>query len=195
MERPKVTVVTEQERSRVFASILLSFSTDPLLRWLWPQASDYLNCSPAFSAFCGGAIDHGSAYRSENFEGAALWFPPGFGPDDEVFSGFLEKTLRPEIQEDVFHVFEAMGEYHPTEPCWYLPVIGVDPACQGQGIGAALMKHSLLRPDQEGLPTYLESSNPRNISLYQRHGFEVLGEIQFGSSPAVTPMVRSVGAA
>ena len=193
MEIPKITVVTEQERSRVFASLLLSFSTDPLSRWLWPEAGDYVNCTPAFDAFCGGAIRHGSAYRAENCEGAALWFPPGFGPDEEAFTRILEKTLRPEVQEDMFHVFEAMGEYHPTEPCWYLPTIGVDPACQGRGIGAALMKHSLLRPDEEGIPTYLESSNPRNISLYQRHGFEIMGEIKFGSSPTVTPMVRSVG--
>jgi GNAT superfamily N-acetyltransferase len=193
MEIPKITVVTEQERSRVFASLLLSFSTDPLLRWLWPEALDYMNCTPAFDAFSAGAIGHGSAYRAENFEGAALWFPPGYGPDDEAFFSFLEKTIRPEVREDVFHVFEAMEEYHPSEPCWYLPVIGVDPACQGLGIGAALMKHSMLRPDEEGVPAYLESSNPRNISLYQRHGFEVMGEIQFGSSPTISPMLRRVG--
>jgi sRNA-binding regulator protein Hfq len=37
---------------------------------------------------------------------------------------------------------------------------------------------------------YLESSNQKNISLYLRHGFEVMGEIQMGDSPIVTPMVR-----
>ncbi|MCA1748539.1 MAG: hypothetical protein LC634_03060 [Sphingomonadales bacterium] len=39
-------------------------------------------------------------------------------------------------------------------------------------------------------PAYLESSNPRNISLYLRHGFEIVGEIQHGSSPVMTPMLR-----
>jgi hypothetical protein len=38
---------------------------------------------------------------------------------------------------------------------------------------------------------YLESSNRRNISLYMRHGFEVMGEIQVGAAPPVTPMLRS----
>jgi hypothetical protein len=37
---------------------------------------------------------------------------------------------------------------------------------------------------------YLESSNPRNIPLYQRHGFEAMGEIQVGAAPVVTPMIR-----
>jgi hypothetical protein len=37
---------------------------------------------------------------------------------------------------------------------------------------------------------YLESTNPKNIPLYERHGFEVLGTIQVGTSPAVCPMLR-----
>ena len=29
---------------------------------------------------------------------------------------------------------------------------------------------------------YLESSNPRNMSLYERHGFESMGKVQIGDS-------------
>jgi ribosomal protein S18 acetylase RimI-like enzyme len=52
------------------------------------------------------------------------------------------------------------------------------------------MRHATERCDRDGLPAYLESSNPRNISLYQRHGFEVVGRIQAGTSPVMTPMYR-----
>jgi len=54
-----------------------------------------------------------------------------------------------------------------------------------------LMKTALERVDAEGLPAYLESSNARNVSLYERHGFEVIGEIQHGSSPSMLPMYRA----
>jgi len=54
-----------------------------------------------------------------------------------------------------------------------------------------LMKTALERVDAEGLPAYLESSNARNVSLYERHGFEVIGEIQHGSSPTMLPMYRA----
>jgi hypothetical protein len=37
---------------------------------------------------------------------------------------------------------------------------------------------------------YLESSNLRNVPLYERHGFKVLGTIQAGGSPPITPMLR-----
>lgn len=69
-------------------------------------------------------------------------------------------------------------------------MIGVDPAKQGNGYGSALLKHAVERCDGEGKPAYLESSSPRSIPLYQRHGFELLGTIQVGSSPPLFPMLR-----
>ena len=65
-----------------------------------------------------------------------------------------------------------------------------DPAKQGRGYGSALLRHALARCDRDRLPAYLESSNPVNVPLYQRHGFEVIGTIQQGSSPELVPMLR-----
>ena len=87
-------------------------------------------------------------------------------------------------------VFEQMDGFHPEAPCWYLPLIGVDPTSQGRGYGSALLRYALEHVDRAGAPAYLESSNPRNVALYERHGFEVLGKIQAGSSPTVVPMMR-----
>ena len=42
----------------------------------------------------------------------------------------------------------------------------------------------------EGSLAYLESTNPRNIPLYERHGFERLAILQYGSSPPMVPMLR-----
>jgi len=91
---------------------------------------------------------------------------------------------------DLLSTFEKMEQSQLEEPHWYLPVIGVDPSAQGTGLGGALMRHALARCDEEGAPAYLESSNPRNISLYERHGLEVMGEIRIGAAPVVTPMLR-----
>lgn len=49
------------------------------------------------------------------------------------------------------------------------------------------------RAFEQGIPGYLESSNPANIPFYQRHGYEIIGEIQVGSSPVLTPMWRARG--
>ena len=87
-------------------------------------------------------------------------------------------------------MFEQMASFHPHELHWYLPLIGVDPARQGQQLGDKLLAHALARCDADRLPAYLESSNPRNLGFYQRHGFETLGKIQVGSSPTIVPMLR-----
>ena len=52
------------------------------------------------------------------------------------------------------------------------------------------MQHALAACDRDGTCAYLESTNPRNIPLYQRHGFELLGTIQVGMSPPIFPMLR-----
>ena len=52
------------------------------------------------------------------------------------------------------------------------------------------MKHGLVPCDRDKKLAYLESTNPRNIPLYERHGFELLGTIQVGKSPPIFPMLR-----
>jgi ribosomal protein S18 acetylase RimI-like enzyme len=99
-------------------------------------------------------------------------------------------TVSADIRNDMLALFEQMANYHPKEPRWFLPLIGVDPAYQGRGLGDALMSFALQHCDRDRAPAYLESTNPRNISLYRRHGFEPLGKIQVGSSPPLVPMVR-----
>ena len=57
---------------------------------------------------------------------------------------------------------------------WYLSVLGVDPSCQGQGLGGALLRPILDDADADGYPCYLETFEAKNAPFYQRHGFEVL---------------------
>jgi ribosomal protein S18 acetylase RimI-like enzyme len=146
---------------------------------------------PRFVAALGGpAFDHESAYCTNAYAGVALWLPPGVSPDEDLLSEIVQTTVSPSIRDDVFAVFEQMANYHPTQPHWHLPLIAVDPAHQGKGLGDALMRHALQRCDCDHVPAFLESTNPRNITLYRRHGFEVLGTIQVGSSPRIVPMLR-----
>jgi ribosomal protein S18 acetylase RimI-like enzyme len=190
MQQVHIEPITEADRGRALDTLLLGFASDPLTRWICPEAGVYLGMKAGMNGFAGRAVDHGTAFASSGFEGVTMWLPPGVEPDGDTMAAEFQRLCKEEMLEEVFAVFEAMGQYHPEEPCWYLPMIGVDPAHQGKGVGAALMKHALALIDEQGAVAYLESSNPRNISLYERHGFEVMGEIQIGGSPVVTPMVR-----
>ena len=179
------------ERQAVIDVITLAFATDPMARWAFPAPATYLAVMPAMvEAFGGAAFTHGTAHVVEGGVAAAMWLPPGVQPDEARLAELAQGHTPPEQRDDMTKVFEQMDGYHPAEPCWYLPMIGVDPVCQGRGHGGALLRHALERCDREGMPAYLESSNPRNIPLYERHGFEAIGSIQAGSSPTVVAMRR-----
>jgi GNAT superfamily N-acetyltransferase len=169
----------------------LAFCSDPPCRWVWPDPQQYLEAFPRFArAFGGAAIDHGSAHYYEGFSGAALWLPPGVGPDEASLARVIEDTVADELKGATFSMFEQMGACHPREPHWHLPLIGVDPAHQGKGIGSAILRHVLSACDGQKVSAYLEATSPRNIPLYKRHGFEALDSIQVADSPAVVPMLR-----
>jgi ribosomal protein S18 acetylase RimI-like enzyme len=179
------------EESPAIDTILMAFAADPVARWTWPYSHQYLAGMPRLArAFGGSAFANGGAYCTDGYAGVALWLPPGVHPDEEKLGEVLETTVSPSLRGDVFATFEQMSNHHPREPHWYLPLIGVDPAHQNKGQGDALMSYALQRCDRDRRSAYLESTNPRNISLYQRHGFEPLGRIQIGSSPVLVPMLR-----
>ena len=192
MTTPTITTVTAAAADAAIAVLTLAFSADPATRWAWSEPQQYLRHFPSFvHVFGGKAFAYGSAYAMDGYAGAALWLPPAVHPDEDALIAQFKRTVPEPLHQDLFAVFDQMGRYHPQEPHWYLPLIGVDPCHQGKGYGAALMHHALLPCDRDHLPAYLESSNPKNIPLYERHGFAVLGTIQVGTSPTIFPMLRT----
>ena len=192
MATPSITRATAAERESAIGVLMLAFATDPVARWSWPDAQVYVANFPSFvDAFAGQAFASGGAYCADGSAGAALWLPPGREPNEDALGAVIEQTVAASMRNDIYSLLDQMGRYHPSEPHWYLPLIGVDPMRQGQGYGSALMRHALAACDRDGMPAYLESTNPRNVPLYERHGFALLGTIQAGSSPPMYPMLRA----
>jgi ribosomal protein S18 acetylase RimI-like enzyme len=190
-DRVNVRTMVPEDANRAIATVVLSFAADPMTRWVWPQAHQYLTVMPmTIRAFGGAAFAQDTAFCSDSYAGAALWLRPGVHADEKRLGELMESTGSPDGMEARSAIFEQMAQHHPKEAHWYLPLIGVDPAHQRRGHGDALMRYALERVDRENGVAYLESSNPRNISFYRRHGFEEIGAIQAGSSPVLVPMLR-----
>ena len=188
---PSISTVSATDKERAIATITTAFTGDPVLRWVLPDSHQYLKFFPELvRRFAGKSFEGQSAYTTDAFMGASLWLRPGVEPDEEPLIELIQQAIPDGHQEKVFAMFEQMGEHHPHELLWYLPVIGVDPARQGMGLGSALLTHVLAECDREGKPAYLEASSPRSRDLYLRHGFEVTGTIQVADSPPFWPMLR-----
>ena len=179
------------ERDAVINALMLAFATDPCTRYLFSTPAAYCAAFRPFAEAMGGGAAHGGlADLAEDGSAAALWLPPSVKSDSGAIGALIEAFTPAERLPVLGQVVEQMGAFHPEEPHWYLAMLGVDPMRQGRGLGSALLKAGLARCDAEGAAAYLESSNPKNVPLYERHGFEVIGLVQPADFPPLIPMLR-----
>ncbi|MFF5210961.1 GNAT family N-acetyltransferase [Streptosporangium sp. NPDC000396] len=172
-----------------------AFLNDPLLCWLFPEVGERGRLQPHFYR---PLLTHptAEAYLAGRREGASVWLTltAGQTPHEErpdapragSDSVFGENGAR------LLALGHALAPRHPDrEPHLYLPCMGVISGRQGAGLGSAMLRHRLERADADGLAAYLEASTPRSRALYQRHGFEDLGEpVRVADSPLLWPMWR-----
>ena len=188
----RIRSVKIEEMERLSATMALAFSADPIARWVMMDGKQFVDVMiPLVGAFGGrAAVQRGTAHVIGDFLGAAIWLPPGAHVDDEAMGEIFSAHIEGQHLNEVAALFEEMANYHPKEPHWYLPLIGVDPPHQRRGYGEALLQHAVAACDHDRAVAYLEATNPSNVSLYQRHGFESLGRIVVGDSPPLIPMIR-----
>jgi len=87
-------------------------------------------------------------------------------------------------------VMEAMDKNHPSEPHFYLTFIAVSPQYCGVGLGSRILKATLEQIDAAGMGAYVESSNPNNLTFYERGGFAAPKNIAPDGAPPLMAMWR-----
>jgi GNAT superfamily N-acetyltransferase len=176
-----------------------AFADDPVMSWIFPDEQMRHRQLPRFFAVTMREI----SLRHEGTEilvsgpvvlGGAIWVPPNAWRPSlwqqlRTLPGFAW-SLRSRIAV-ASATYSELARRHPAGEHWYLSGLGTDPPVQGSGVGSALLRSRLVRCDSAGLPAYLESSNERNVPLYQRHGFEVTSEFRIpGGGPTLWLMWR-----
>lgn len=81
----------------------------------------------------------------------------------------------------------------PVAGSWGLATVGVHPSAQGQGLGAGIIEAALEHLDAKygaTVPVHLETSDPRNVALYERLGFAVHAVTAESPAPTVWSMQR-----
>jgi ribosomal protein S18 acetylase RimI-like enzyme len=120
-----------------------------------------------------------------SFKGVAAWTPPGHS-NLSIFRLLPAALALPfkvgwRIVGRFMSLLSILDENHKRDmplPHWYLDVLGVAPATQGQGIGSLLLQPVLKQADTDGLPCYLQTSTERGVRFYQKNGFEVLRSVK-----------------
>jgi ribosomal protein S18 acetylase RimI-like enzyme len=113
---------------------------------------------------------------------ATCWIPPGGTELSDAGATRFEPLLVELLgaaAAPVIDLFEKLDANHPHgEPHFYLSLFATEPAARGNAYGQMLLQHNLALIDEECGNAYLESSNPRNIAMYERHGFRVIQTVE-----------------
>jgi GNAT superfamily N-acetyltransferase len=172
------------------------FAADPVLGWVF---QDPATRPERLLDLFGGLVDDFLPDRGvvhlADAASAAFWREPSFealvtAADRVEAAGDGAPVLDPGEAERLAILGAAMEAHHPPERHWYLNVVSTLPSRQSQGLGAAVLRPILKRADAEGVPCYLESTNPRNRTLYYRAGFEDRAEIPLDGGPSMLAMWR-----
>lgn len=108
---------TLSDEAQAIAVLTLAFSNDPMARWSLPDAVKFLAAFPLLTkAFGGRSFEGGTFFIDEGYAGAALWLPPGVGPDDESLVRILVENASDDIKDDMPKIFEQMEKFHPSRP-------------------------------------------------------------------------------
>ncbi|MEZ5282712.1 MAG: GNAT family N-acetyltransferase [Acidimicrobiales bacterium] len=190
---PDVAIASPADTATFAVVLGDAFSNDPMMSWAFPDPATrprilesmfglialHRYLPAAMSTKCGD-------------DAVALWTRPTETARDDFYEkhGAEFAAALAGHTERISKMGEAMAAHHPTEPHAYLLAIGVRSASQGRGLGSLLLAHTLAEADRRGEPAYLEATSPRSRALYERHGFEVTGEITVDDSPSMWPMWR-----
>ncbi len=196
MEDNQIRRVGRAEAKTVGAVLADAFRDDPVMTRVQPD--------PAFihryfeTVFKSQYRRYGLCFMTQDQSGAAMWLPPGIQPAFPPLSFIVSWCWRFLRQRKGLRRVLAVNrlkhynkKIRPAFAHYYIHALGVVNGCQKQGIGSALLKTMLPVCDREGWAAYLECSNERNLPLYNRHGFRVIGEYDiFRNGPRVWFMLR-----
>ena len=176
------------------SSLASAFRDDPIFRWCMPdthQRDQHLGAW--FRVVVDALLEHEETYCTDDATGAALWVPPEVAALTEEQGerlGAVTADMGDVGLGRMAALSETMEANHPHDPHLYLWFAGVHATRQGQGWGSRLLAARLERADEEAVPAYLEATSERNRALYERHGFEVIGELTVDGSPTMWQMWR-----
>lgn len=180
-----MTMLTVPELLAARSVVGRAFADDPLMAWLFPDERVRLDATSAWlSVFVDSYVSAGYAdveRDGDEIVGVALWRTPIDAPltfpQAPTLVGLMGALLGVERAAVIGAGLRVFGASHPSEPHAYLNFLAVDPVRHGEGLGSRLVRRGLTRSTALGLPTHLETTNPRNVGFYRSLGFEVTAEL------------------
>ncbi|WP_309132969.1 GNAT family N-acetyltransferase [Brevibacterium sp.] len=183
-----IRAATTADLAPVAGVLARAFAEYPWTRWALPEDDYARRLVGVQRLYLGHALKHGIVLVDDQIHAVAAFLPPGCPPPEEA-------TQRQVAELHGSRMAALAQAQTPAAPAgaWTLETLGVDPDCQGQGLGSAVVAAGLALIDGRGEPVALETSDERNVRLYQRLGFDTHATTEIQSGLVVWSMSRSPG--
>jgi ribosomal protein S18 acetylase RimI-like enzyme len=190
-----------EDLSRAGGTLSDAFRNDPLWNRVFEGLPDVERKRRAFFEipvrYC---LRYGTVRATPRREGIAAWVPGEVADmtfwrmlrSGALFSGVrIGATVMNRLKHSLGDLETHRRENMKGRPFLYLAVIGVDPRCQGQGLGGSLLRAFLRQCDQSSRLAYLETETEENVRMYERFGFRTVREVSLpGLGLPLWEMVR-----
>ena len=192
----QVRKATAEDLPALSETMALAFYGDPVWGWAFPDPERRLEQHRAvWGQLLEAGLERDSVWLADDGASAALWVPPGepeLMPEREARVKALVEEMVGESSSRTLDTMERFSAAHPEgEPHHYLSLLATHPDHRGKGLGMELLAENLRQIDAEGVPAFLESTNPANDSRYEGAGFRKSGSFELGEDgPSVTQMWR-----
>lgn len=187
---------TAQDLGQVVSILVSAFHEDPTWSWAFPDPSRRSEQQRRlWTLLVESAQRYPWVWLTGGGTATSVWIPPGGTELAEDGEAALEELVVELLGEDaprVMHLFDQFDQAHPhDEPHFYLTLLGTLTEHRGRGHGLGLLADNLRHVDEAHEPAYLEASNPANVALYARYGFEVRDSFTLpAGGPEVVTMWR-----
>lgn len=161
-----------------------AFASDPFYTWLFPREATRVTKTAAVMRL---ALRR--CRRISIDGGIAGWHAPEDEPprfawrDLGAVIGLLPSVVG---RVGTLRRFARSVEAARPKGHVHLELLAVDPAQQGRGVARKLLEQILSLG-----PVALETTNPKNIDLYRRFGFEVIAEVREADVPPAWTMTSA----
>lgn len=177
------TTVDLDQAARTLAA---AFDTYAWTRWSIPEDGYRGRLEQLQRLYLGYALDEGVVLVSDQLRGVIALLAPTASPPTAEFQDQVARLHGGRLA-DVARVATPA----PPESAWNLATLGVHPDDQGKGLGAALVAAGLAAIDGSDTGNVaLETSDERNVRLYERAGFAVTATTAIAEGPVVYSMFR-----
>lgn len=187
----RIRLATAGDKAVAVAMLTESFREDPHINWYsgnGPRKRQKIRALMAYAFE--KSLANGDVYITEEQTAVAIWKNQ---PQQRMSWGLLWETLRFLLVYGPGKVMaiskldqQIEAKYPAGRPKYYLWVLGTHPDHQGKGLGSRLMNPLLAEAEHRGLEVYLETTNIRNLPIYEKKGFAPYDKLSVPGNPPIS---------